>query len=198
MSSYKSSAAIELAPAPDMVPPVPTPRAEPRGYRPDIDGLRALAVSIVIAFHAKATGFDGGFVGVDIFFVISGYLISGIISQALDKGTFRFATFYVRRIRRILPGLVMILFATALLGALFLYTKELRRLGQHIAAGATFVSNFVLVTEIGYFDLPDKPLLHLWSLAVEEQFYLIWPAIAFAAWEFRWSTRWTLVALIEI
>jgi len=179
-------------------PPSSAPQTESGGYRPDIDGLRAIAVSIVVAFHAKMSGFSGGFVGVDVFFVISGYLISGIISKALDKGTFSFATFYVRRIRRIVPALVMILFATSVMGWLFLYTGELTRFGWHVLAGATFISNFVLAQEIGYFDLPDRPLLHLWSLAIEEQFYLIWPAIAFVVWRRRWSPRWTLIALIEI
>jgi peptidoglycan/LPS O-acetylase OafA/YrhL len=152
----------------------------------------------VIGFHAGIAGFGGGFAGVDVFFVISGYLISGIILKALEKGTFTFAEFYVRRINRILPALVIVLLATALLGWLFLFSRELPALGKHILGGSTFVSNFSLWKETGYFDARNKPLLHLWSLAVEEQFYLVFPAIAIVAWKLKWSLRWTLIAMIEI
>ena len=164
-------------------------------YRPDIDGLRAIAVLLVVAFHAKAPGFTGGFVGVDVFFVISGYLIFGIISKSLKRGRFTLLGFYVRRVNRIFPALIAVLLLTSVAGWLFLYTDELRALGKHVIGGATFVSNFILLSETGYFDSAHKPLLHLWSLAVEEQFYLAFPLIALIAWKVRWNVRWIFGAL---
>ena len=148
-------------------------------YRPDIDGLRAVAVGVVVVFHAFPRWLPGGFVGVDVFFVISGYLISGIILGALAEGRFSFANFYARRIRRIFPSLVVVLAAAAVAGWLFMFADDYQRLGRHIAAGAGFVSNFVLWQESSYFDsaAERKPLLHLWSLGIEEQFYLIWPLL---------------------
>lgn len=167
-------------------------------YRADIDGLRAIAVIAVLGFHAGIAGFGGGFAGVDVFFVISGYLISGIIFRSLEKGSFSFSEFYVRRINRIFPALIVVLVATMVFGWFFMFTRELPALGLHVVGGATFVSNFILWHDTGYFAAKSKPLLHLWSLAVEEQFYLIFPAVALAAWRFRWSVRWTLIALIEM
>jgi peptidoglycan/LPS O-acetylase OafA/YrhL len=164
-------------------------------YRPDIDGLRAVAVIAVLGFHASLPGFEGGFAGVDAFFVISGYLISGIIFRALDAGTFSLPGFYVRRINRIFPALLVILFAVIAIGWVVLFSAEWRALGGHVAAAAGFVSNFILEREAGYFASEDKPLLHLWSLAVEEQFYLIYPAIAILAWKIRRFTLWILAAL---
>ncbi|MCL4721243.1 MAG: acyltransferase [Gammaproteobacteria bacterium] len=111
-------------------------------YRPDIDGLRAIAVLSVTLFHFKLGPFAGGFVGVDIFFVISGYLIAGIIRQELDQGTFTFTGFYERRIRRILPALGVVLLATAVAGAAILLPTDLRRLGDSTIATALFGSNF--------------------------------------------------------
>lgn len=154
-------------------------------YRPDIDGLRAVAVLSVVAFHAFPNGLKGGFIGVDIFFVISGYLISTIIFQNLEKGTFSFVEFYVRRIKRIFPALILVLIACYAFGWFALFADEFKELGKHIAAGAGFVSNIVLWNEAGYFDssAETKPLLHLWSLGIEEQFYLIWPLLLGFAWK---------------
>jgi peptidoglycan/LPS O-acetylase OafA/YrhL len=151
-------------------------------YRPDIDGLRAIAVLAVLGFHASPIHIRGGFVGVDIFFVISGYLISKIIFEKLDKGTFSFAAFYSSRIKRILPALNLILIVTLVLGWCFLVPLDYKRLGQHVMGVVGFVSNFVLWHEAGYFDVYAdlKPLLHIWSLSIEEQFYLLWPLILLA------------------
>ena len=156
-------------------------------YRPDIDGLRALAILPVVGFHAFPAWFPGGFIGVDVFFVISGFLISTIIFKSLDRSDFSFIDFYARRIRRIFPALLVVLVASFVLGRHVLFDSELRMLGRHIAAGAGFVQNFVLWHEAGYFDLASelKPMLHLWSLAVEEQFYLAFPLLMWAAWRLR-------------
>ena len=157
-------------------------------YRADIDGLRAVAVAIVVIYHAFPLLLPGGFIGVDVFFVISGYLISGIILDALRDGRFSFAHFYARRIRRIFPALAVILAAVSLAGWFVLYADDYQRLGRHVAAGAAFASNFVLWRESSYFDgaVELKPLLHLWSLGIEEQFYLVWPLLLVFA------SRWRL------
>src|ERR1700722_18579520 len=150
-------------------------------YRPDIDGLRAVAVIAVLGFHAFPSSFPGGFTGVDIFFVISGFLISGIILEELQSGTFTFGRFYARRIRRIFPALALVLTATLLLGWWALSPYDYEALGAQVAAGAGFVSNLLLFHESGYFDTDSalKPLLHLWSLGVEEQYYVVWPLLLF-------------------
>ena len=151
-------------------------------YRPDIDGLRAVAVLSVVIFHAFPARLPGGFIGVDIFFVISGYLISGIIFSELAQKSFRLSDFYARRIRRIFPALILVLCTCASLGWLILLATEYAQLGRHIAASSGFIQNIVLWSERSYFDtLADtKPLLHLWSLGVEEQFYLLWPVLLVA------------------
>ena len=148
-------------------------------YRADIDGLRAVAVLSVLVFHAFPGFLPGGFVGVDIFFIISGFLISGIILTGLETGKFTFAGFYARRIRRIFPALTIVLTVTLLVGWFVLFPINFRELGLHAAAGAAFVSNLALWSEAGYFDTAAmlKPLLHLWSLGIEEQYYLIWPLL---------------------
>jgi peptidoglycan/LPS O-acetylase OafA/YrhL len=148
-------------------------------YRPDIDGLRAVAVTAVILFHAFPGLLPGGFVGVDIFFVISGYLITGIIVEELDKGTFSIASFYQRRIRRIFPSLIVVLAATLYVGWNWLLPNELASLGKNTVASALFSANLMLLSEVNYFDISahSKPLLHLWSLGIEEQFYLAWPLL---------------------
>ena len=158
-------------------------------YRPDIDGLRALAVLAVIGFHAFPARVPGGFIGVDIFFVISGFLISGIILRGLEAQKFNFWEFYSRRIRGIFPALTVVLFSTLLMGWFLLLPDEYARLGKHTTAGALFVSNWVLWGESGYFDIDAaaKPLLHLWSLGVEEQFYLVWPL--FLVWIFGFRKK---------
>ena len=155
------------------------------GYRPDIDGLRALGVLLVLLFHAFPRTLPGGFAGVDIFFVVSGYLISTIIFANLEQGSFSFVEFYSRRIRRIFPALTVVLATGGILGWFVLLTDEYSRLGLHIVAGAGFVSNFVLWSEAGYFDgdAYTKPFLHLWSLGIEEQFYIVWPLLLGTVWQ---------------
>ena len=158
-------------------------------YRPDIDGLRAIAVLSVVAFHAFPSWIRGGFIGVDVFFVISGYLISTIIFENLDKGTFSFSEFYSRRIRRIFPALLLVLIACFAFGWFALLADEYKQLGKHIAAGAGFISNFILWNESGYFDnsADAKPLLHLWSLGIEEQFYIVWPLLLWFVWKRKFN-----------
>lgn len=153
-------------------------------YRPDIDGLRAIAVLAVIVFHAFPNLLPGGFVGVDIFFVISGYLISKHILGELDSSSFKITTFYVRRAKRIFPALILVLLASAAFGWLMLTPVEYKLLGKSIAGGAGFVANFVFWNEAGYFDTAadTKPLLHLWSLGIEEQFYIVWPFLLSLGW----------------
>ncbi|WP_298373818.1 acyltransferase family protein [uncultured Bradyrhizobium sp.] len=148
-------------------------------YRPDIDGLRAVAVSSVVLFHAFPELMPGGFVGVDIFFVISGYLITGIVAFDLQAKTFNLVTFYQRRVRRIFPALIVVLAATVFVGLRLLLLDELHSLGKNAVASALFVANLMLLSEVNYFDVDAhlKPLLHLWSLGIEEQFYLVWPLI---------------------
>ena len=171
-----------------LTPATPIP-ATAHHYRQEIDGLRAIAVALVLVFHAFPESLPGGFVGVDVFFVISGYLISGLIFADLQQGRFSFADFYARRIRRIFPALIPVLAASSLLGWFLLLPDELAQLGRHVAGGAGFISNFILLGEAGYFDSEAdlKPLLHLRSLGIEEQFYIIWPLLLFAAWKKRWA-----------
>lgn len=157
-------------------------------YRPDIDGLRALAILAVMAFHAFPDMVRGGFVGVDVFFVISGFLISGIVLDHLKSNDFSFIDFYKRRIKRLLPALLTVLLFCGGAGWIILSPEEYKQLGKHLAGGAGFISNFVLWTEAGYFDKfsESKPLLHLWSLGIEEQFYMIWPLLLVLLWRCRW------------
>lgn len=151
-------------------------------YRPDIDGLRAIAVLSVLLYHAFPDTFPSGFIGVDIFFVISGYLITGIILKELDQKSFKIKNFYARRIKRIFPALITVLLATIALGWFLLLPTEYMALGKHLLGAASFTSNLLLWSESGYFDVgaEQKPLLHLWSLGVEEQFYILWPLILIA------------------
>jgi peptidoglycan/LPS O-acetylase OafA/YrhL len=163
--------------------PAPTHGYGHLAYRPDIDGMRAVAVLAVLGFHGFPQWVHGGFVGVDIFFVISGFLISGIIFSSMAKsGSFNYVEFYSRRVRRIFPALFLVLAATYVIGWFTLLSDEFRSLGKHTFAGAFFVSNILNWSEAGYFDASSdtKPLLHLWSLGVEEQFYIVWPIILIA------------------
>jgi peptidoglycan/LPS O-acetylase OafA/YrhL len=155
----------------------------PLEYRPDIDGLRAMAIVWVIAFHAFPEMAPGGFVGVDVFFVISGFLITSIILKGLESGEFSFAGFYAGRVRRLLPALCLMLITLLVAGWHFFLADEFRSLGKNVLAGIAFVSNFVLWQEAGYFDsaAESKPLLHLWSLGIEEQFYIAWPLLLYVA-----------------
>lgn len=155
-------------------------------YRPDIDGMRALAILSVVIFHAFPSTLKGGFIGVDIFFVISGYLISGIILKGLDEKNFSFGSFYAHRIKRIFPALVIVLVCVSVAGWFLLLPDELRELGKHIAASVMYLQNYALAGEAGYFDTASdlKPLTHMWSLAIEEQFYLVFPLVLVCAWRF--------------
>lgn len=158
-------------------------------YRRDIDGLRALAILAVVIYHALPSWLPGGFIGVDIFFVISGFLISGIIFRELNNSNFSVIEFYKKRIKRIFPSLILVLIGCYLVGLIFLLPDEFLQLSKHIAAGASFVQNFILQRELGYFDIASeqKPLLHLWSLSIEEQFYLLYPLLILFAWRMRLS-----------
>ena len=158
-------------------------------YRADIDGLRAVAVLSVVGFHAFPGWVKGGFIGVDIFFVISGFLISTIILGSLKRNTFSFVEFYSRRIKRIFPALLVVAIAVLAFGWFALLDDEYKQLGKHVAGGAGFISNFILWGESGYFDnlAETKPLLHLWSLGIEEQFYIFWPLFLWLTWKCRFN-----------
>jgi peptidoglycan/LPS O-acetylase OafA/YrhL len=170
------------------VPAAQTHLTHPK-YRADIDGLRAIAVLSVLGFHAFPNWIQGGFIGVDIFFVISGFLISTIIFENLQRDSFSFVEFYIRRIKRIFPAMLLVMTACMVLGWFVLLADEYKQLGKHIAGGAGFVANLMFWDESGYFDnsAGSKPLLHLWSLGIEEQFYIIWPLLLWAAWKLRWN-----------
>lgn len=168
-------------------------------YRPDIDGLRAIAVLAVIIFHAFPEFMRGGFTGVDIFFVISGYLISSIILDDLKSENFSFTEFYARRIRRIFPALILVMVFAYIAGWFLLFANETMVMSRHIAGGAAFIANFTLWQEGGYFaqESQFKPMLHLWSLGVEEQFYLLWPLLLWLAHKKRWNSS-LIVTLIAV
>lgn len=151
-------------------------------YRPDIDGLRAVAVIAVLVYHAFPQLLPSGFIGVDVFFVISGFLITSIILKEMSANHFSIFEFYGRRIRRIFPALLLVTFSVYALGWRSLLPSEYAQLGKHMAGSALFGANIVYWLESGYFDVSSqlKPLLHLWSLGVEEQFYVIWPLLLLA------------------
>ena len=169
------------------------------GYRADIDGLRAFAVLSVVWYHAFPNYGRGGFVGVDVFFVISGFLISTIVFEGVLDGRFSYLEFYRRRIRRIFPALILVLIACLVFAATFAFPKDARQIGQHVIGGVGFASNVVLWSESGYFDWGAelKPLLHLWSLSVEEQYYIFWPVLAaFLLKRRRWFVGVTLLLFV--
>ena len=162
-------------------------------WRSDITGLRALAVIPVLIYHAWPQVMPGGFVGVDIFFVISGYLISGILfRELLQKGRIDYLNFYAKRIRRIIPNLLCVLTFTFVVGWFFLVDSEFKTLGKQIYSSILFVQNFRLLKDLGdYFadSATRQPLLHLWSLAIEEQFYIVFPILCTLIWKFTRSIR---------
>ena len=153
-------------------------------YRKEIDGLRAIAVIPVILFHAGIFGFSGGYIGVDIFFVISGYLITTIILDELSQNKFPIKNFYERRAKRILPALSAVLVVTTFLAFIFMPANLLKSYANSLMSVVTFTSNFHFFTTSGYFSTvsDQKPILHTWSLAVEEQFYLFFPILLSYLW----------------
>lgn len=167
-------------------------------YRPEIDGLRAVAVGTVVLFHAQLGLFPGGFVGVDVFFVISGYLITSIIARELDAGTFSLLSFYERRIRRIFPALLVVIAACLAVGAWRLTPRHYNSLAESALAAIGFHSNIYFADKAGYF-MPSAetlPLLHTWSLGVEEQFYVVAPLLLMALWRYRASVVPVLAVLM--
>lgn len=174
--------------------------SSPPRYRADIDGLRAIAVGLVLGYHFFPNHIKAGFVGVDVFFVISGYLITSIILSQMERGGFGYLHFYTRRINRIFPALAVILAFNAMLAWHALVPNEFAALGKHIAASAAFLANFSLWGEAGYFDpaADTKPLLHLWSLAIEEQFYIVWPIVLILALRSRFLPVVGLLAIASL
>ena len=167
-------------------------------YRRDIDGLRAIAVLAVVGFHAAPGRIPSGFIGVDIFFVISGYLISTIIFSSLETESFSIIDFYRRRVRRIFPALLIVLSMTLLAGYYTFTDEQLETLAKHVSGGAIFSSNLILWSESGYFDnaADYKPLLHLWSLGIEEQFYIAWPFVLLISWKYKFNLLGVISTLL--
>ncbi|MEO0321776.1 MAG: acyltransferase family protein [Myxococcota bacterium] len=169
-------------------------------YRADIDGLRAVAVLPVLFFHTDLPGASGGYVGVDVFFVISGFLITSILHKEIGAGRFSIVRFYERRVRRLWPALVVVVLFTTVLAWLFLLPPLLRDYGQSLVAVTVFASNVLFYLEAGYFDGPaeEKPLLHTWSLAVEEQFYLFFPLLLLLLHRRGWPLVRVLLGLFVV
>ena len=167
-------------------------------YRPDIDGLRAIAVLSVLFFHYRIGPFSGGYVGVDIFFVISGYLITTIILREIENRNFSITRFYERRFRRILPALIVTVISALIAGALLFDSNQFEALSKSISLTALFSSNILFYLQSGYFDTPSalKPLLHTWSLAVEEQYYIFFPLIL--VWIGNWRSKQFVRILIPL
>ncbi|WP_194469664.1 acyltransferase family protein [Bradyrhizobium sp. CCBAU 51753] len=164
-------------------------------YRPDIDGLRAIAVTAVVVYHAFPELLPGGFVGVDVFFVISGFLISGIIFDDMESRRFSLARFYARRVRRIFPALVVVVCATIVASWFILLPAAFEHFGRQVIASSLFAANFFFWLQSGYFspDAASFPLLHLWSLGVEEQYYIVWPLLVVLLAR---PSRWAAVILL--
>ena len=172
-------------------------RPSPKEFRADIQGLRAIAVIAVVLYHADGGLLPGGFVGVDIFFVISGFLISGILMNELDRGVYSLAGFYRRRVRRLFPALYVMLAVVLAGGSILLPPGALRELGHTAVTTVFFVSNFDFLKLSEYFagNSQLKPLLHTWSLAVEEQFYIFFPPFLALLW-WRWRKHFRLIILM--
>src|SRR6476620_9741177 len=168
-------------------------------HRRDIDGLRAISVLSVFLYHLEVPPFGGGFVGVDLFFVISGYLISRIILSEAERGEFSIQRFYERRIRRLFPAAIVTIIGTLLIGALWFSPEHFKSLGQDVVATLGSISNFYFWRgSHDYFAKAVDPsaVLHFWSLAVEEQFYLVWPAVLLIGWRLLGKALPVLIVLI--
>jgi peptidoglycan/LPS O-acetylase OafA/YrhL len=167
-------------------------------YRPEIDGLRAIAVLPVVLFHAGFSVFSGGYVGVDIFFVISGYLITTILLTEMEQDKFSLVNFYERRARRILPALFFVMFTSTVAAFFFLSPSHMQDFSQSLVAISLFSSNILFWQETGYWGVENelKPLLHTWSLAVEEQYYILFPLFLMLMWKFR--KRWIFSSFVFI
>jgi len=162
-------------------------------YRADIDGLRAIAVIPVLLFHSGISLFSGGFVGVDVFFVISGYLITSMLVQEIREGTFSIVSFYERRIRRIFPALFVVIGFSSIVSFFVLMPSDFKEFGKSVVAASLFASNMLFLRSLDYFAAPAElaPLLHTWSLAVEEQFYISFPIFLFLVFRF-FHARWIM------
>lgn len=169
-------------------------------YFPFVDGLRAIAVVLVIFYHTRMPGLSGGFIGVDVFFVISGYLITQIIVVSLDNGEFRILDFLESRARRLLPALYIMLIILLFAGYIILVPRELEQFSDSMVHTGLFNSNYYFYEHSGYFDTAAsrQPLLHTWSLAVEAQFYLIWPAIVWFGYRVLADKLLLVLAVIAI
>lgn len=169
-------------------------------YRPEIDGLRAVAVLAVIFFHAGFPLFGGGFVGVDIFFVISGYLITSIIYPEIQAGNFSFTNFYARRVGRIIPPLFLVMLLCIPFACFYLLPTHLKEFGRSLIYIPLFVSNIFFMRQSGYFDsdVDIKPMIHSWSLAVEEQYYLIFPALLYLIYKFNKQLLLPILSLLAL
>jgi peptidoglycan/LPS O-acetylase OafA/YrhL len=175
------------------------PVSKTLNYRPDIDGLRAVAVLLVVIFHFNLIpGGKSGFMGVDVFYVISGFLITAILTKQMDAGTFSFSSFYIHRVRRLAPALFAVLVLVMLAGSLFLFPAELIDLSKQVLASQLYVANIYYWRTINYFGLraDDVFLLHTWSLAVEEQFYLVYPLVFFSIYRFCRSRLWVILSIL--
>jgi len=169
-------------------------------YNPSIDGLRGIAISLVFLFHLWPEYFSFGYLGVDIFFILSGFLITKIIYTKMEDNTFTLKEFYRNRIRRIFPAVIIVMLVTFLVGYLFMFPSELKSLGQHMKSSVLFWQNFRLMDEVGYWDTLAqlKPLLHFWSLSVEEQFYIFWPIVLIIIYKLRLNFLVSIILLFSM
>ncbi len=169
-------------------------------YRPDIDGLRAVAILCVLFYHYGSQMVSGGYVGVDIFFVISGFVIAGLISRQIARGSFSLRLFYIRRVRRLFPALFLVLLVTTTMSWLVLLPGDLQEYGQSLAATALSASNILFGLKVSYFDATalQRPLLHTWSLGVEGQFYLLFPLFLLAIARLSRAMQAALIAVAMI
>ena len=186
---------------PTVAPATPESKSSsrsPAAYRPDIDGLRALAIIPVLLFHGGFSAFRGGFVGVDVFFVVSGFLITSLIQREIEAGTFSYVAFWERRARRLLPPMFVVIFVSCGVAFALFLPEDLEAFGESVFATSTFLSNVYFWLVAGYFSTPDAPvpLVHTWSLAIEEQFYFFFPALLMLLAAAALARRLSVIALI--